>query len=303
MTPATAPEAPENQAVEVLADDDVERVTIELVGDLASYRPHGKVVVLEGLTENGFDCTVVRRLFPAFAQRVNLVSGGSKRRVRDLHSALKEAAESAGLWNRFFSIVDKDTERSLDLEPGTVEFSWDVYHVENFLLEPEAIRRACVSVSGAERFRTTEEVLSALQAIGARILDRIVLQLLQAEINDELVSGLSIGAPPDTADPAGDIWPSLQGSLERVGRIGRDLTREAIEERANAHRTRLRASLEDATWMKEFPGRMILNEFASRGLEHSVDASLLRNVILDKMVELQIEPPSMKAVIDEIAAR
>src|SRR5205823_3002152 len=49
MVPATAMDSGlDNQAAEVLADDDVERVTIDLVGDLASYRPHGKVVVLEG---------------------------------------------------------------------------------------------------------------------------------------------------------------------------------------------------------------------------------------------------------------
>ncbi|MEV6624956.1 AAA family ATPase [Amycolatopsis sp. NPDC051106] len=49
MIPAGSLEkSSQNQAVEVVADDDVERVAIELVGDLASYQPRGKVVVLEG---------------------------------------------------------------------------------------------------------------------------------------------------------------------------------------------------------------------------------------------------------------
>ncbi|GAC1603896.1 MAG: hypothetical protein NVS3B21_32770 [Acidimicrobiales bacterium] len=303
MTPATAPEAPENQAVEVLADDDVERVTIELVGDLASYRPHGKVVLLEGLTETGFDVTVVQRLFPAFARRVNLVGGGSKRRVRDLHAVLKEAADSAGLRNRFFSIVDKDTERALGLEPGTSEFSWDVYHIENYLLHPRAIRRACISVSGADQFESDDDVLRALREIADGILDRLVLQLLQADLNGELLSAVAVGAPSDSTDPARDIWPSLEGSLERVSRVGRELTRDALGARADAYRNHLRGSLADEEWMREFPGRLILNEFAKSGLERSVDASLFRNVILDKMVELQVEPPSMRAILEEIAAR
>jgi hypothetical protein len=259
MTPATAPESPTNQAVEVLAEDDVERVTIELVGDLASYRPHGKVVVLEGISENGFDVTVVRRLFPSFAQRVNLVSGGSKRRVRDLHAALKEAADAAGLRNRFFSIIDKDTERVLEILPGTVEFSWDVYHIENYLLCPDAILRACISLTGKPQFESDFSVLDLLHRIASDVVDRMVLNLLQGEINDQLVQQISLGAPPNTTDPAKDLWPSLQGSLERVATTAAALTRDVLHERADVHRARLRASLESDDWLAEFPGRLILN--------------------------------------------
>jgi hypothetical protein len=74
MVPATAADSTDNQAVEILKDDDVELVTIELVGDLASYRPHGKVVIFEGRSEDGFDVHMVQRLFPEFAQRVNLLA-------------------------------------------------------------------------------------------------------------------------------------------------------------------------------------------------------------------------------------
>jgi predicted ATP-dependent endonuclease of OLD family len=124
MVPATAADSMDNQAVEILKDDDVERVTIELVGDLASYRPHGKVVFLEGRSENGFDVNMVRRLFPEFAQRVNLVSGGNKLRVRDLYMALRDAASQAGIRNRFFAIVDKDSVAAKEINTGASEFTW-----------------------------------------------------------------------------------------------------------------------------------------------------------------------------------
>jgi predicted ATPase len=110
MVTAHALDGRENQAVEVVADDDVERVTIDLVGDLAAYRPYSKVVVLEGKTENGFDVTVVKRLFPDFARRVNLISGDHKQRVRDLYSVLSRADVQAGTRSRFFAIVDKDSD-------------------------------------------------------------------------------------------------------------------------------------------------------------------------------------------------
>src|SRR5579872_1112364 len=153
MVPATALTDGQNQALEVRADDDVERVTIELVGDLASYRPHGKVVILEGRTENGFDVNMVRRLFPDFARRVNLVSGGNKARVRDLYSALEEAAAQAGIKNRFFAVVDKDFSEQLSLKgAATCEFSWDVYHIENYLLDASCIRAATAALLGKDLF-------------------------------------------------------------------------------------------------------------------------------------------------------
>ena len=95
-----------NQASEVLLNDDIERVVVDLVGDLAAYRPHAKVVILEVANQDAFDEMFVRRLFPDFAKRVNLVSAGSKRRVRDLYAVLDDAITKAGVANRFFAIVD-----------------------------------------------------------------------------------------------------------------------------------------------------------------------------------------------------
>jgi hypothetical protein len=82
-----------NQASPVLLENDVERAVVDLVGDLAAYRPHAKVVILEGASVDGFDETLIRRLFPDFAKQVNLVSAESKKRVRDLYTALNISAE------------------------------------------------------------------------------------------------------------------------------------------------------------------------------------------------------------------
>jgi hypothetical protein len=41
-----------NQASEALSDDEVERIVVDLVCDLAAYGPHAKVMSLEGATES-----------------------------------------------------------------------------------------------------------------------------------------------------------------------------------------------------------------------------------------------------------
>lgn len=302
MVPATAADSIDNQAVEILKDDDVERVTIELVGDLASYRPHGKVVILEGRSENGFDVNMVRRLFPEFAQRVNLVSGGNKSRVRELYAALREAASQAGIRNRFFAIVNKHSAAAMEVNTGASEFTWDSYHIENYLLDPGSIRRASQTLlTGADHFSSDEGVLDALRNCARELVDSLVLERLQADINNVLISAISIGGPPDTTAPAKDLLPSIKGSVERVSTIGSGLTLDKLSQKAEVHRSDLQDALESAEWLKEFPGRRVLQRFADKHLSGKIDSLMFSNLVLDKMVERSVKPEPMKVILDQIA--
>ena len=143
MQGATTTQPGENQALAVQAEDELERAIIDLVGDLATYKPHAKVVILEGAVGE-FDRLMVSRLFPLFAQTVNLVSGGSKSRVRDLYGILSRAGAAAGVGDRFFAVVDKDSGRSQPSEAR--ELPWDRYHIENYLLEPRYVLAALRAV-------------------------------------------------------------------------------------------------------------------------------------------------------------
>ena len=302
MVLATAADSVDNQAVEILKDYDVERVTIELVGDLASYRPHGKVVILEGHSENGFDVNMVRRLFPEFVQRVNLVSGGNKSRVRDLYAALHEAASQANIRNRFFAVVDKDFAATVKIDAGASMFTWDSYHIENYLLDPGSIREAAETLlMGANPFNSDAEVLDALQGCARELVNSLVLERLQAEVNDEIVSAINIGGPPSTTAPARDLIPSITGSIKRVSTVGSSLTLDKLSEKAEAHRTVLQDALESAEWLQEFPGRLVLRRFAGEYLAGKIDPLMFSNLVLDKMVERSVKPEPMRIVLDQIA--
>jgi hypothetical protein len=302
MAPATAAGTMDNQAVEILTDDDVERVTIELVGDLASYRPHGKVVILEGRSENGFDVNMVRRLFPEFAQRVNLVSGGNKSRVRDLYATLRDAVSQANIRNRFFAIVDKDSEAAMKIDTRASEFTWDSYHIENYLLDPGSIRSALQTLlPSADPFSSDDEVLDALRDCARELVDRLVLERLQADVNGELVSAIDIGGPPDTTAPAADLLPSIEGSVRRISDAGARLTLDSLSEKAKVHQTVLQNALKSEKWLKEFPGRLVLRRFADKYLSGKIDSLMFSNLVLDKMVERSVKPEPMKVILDQIA--
>lgn len=303
MVSATAQEVGANQAVEVVADDDVERVTISLVGDLASYRPHGKVVILEGRAEHGFDVTMVKRLFPDFARRVNLVSGGHRQRVRDLYSALESAATQAGIRNRFFAVVDKDAFPERPASPSTAEFTWNAYHIENYLLDFGSIRAATNGLLGRVRFDDDEEVVSVLRECAEEILDRLVLERLQASVNERFLTAVAVKGPPDTKAPARDLLPSISASASRIGDLAEQLTIDTLECQAAEYRSVLATSLADDSWLKEFPGRLVLRRYADRVLGGKIDSMMFSNAVLDKMVEREVKPPGMQQILDEIAAR
>ncbi len=245
MVPASASAVSENQAVEVLVDDDVDRVTMDLVGDLASYRPHGKVVVLEGKVDNGFDVSMVRRLFPDFAKRVNLISGGHKRRVRDLYSVLRQSAVQSGTRNRFFAIVDKDSSPQGALDAGASEFSWDAYPIENYLLDAGCIRSALSTLSGEDVFGQNSLVLQSLKDCARELVDQLVMERLQAEVNTEFTQAISIKGSPTTSSPATDLEPSIAASRDRIVALARMLTTAELTNRDESYRNLLMKALDD----------------------------------------------------------
>ncbi|MFI4977491.1 MAG: AAA family ATPase [Solirubrobacterales bacterium] len=297
----TASSSEGNQASEVLLEDDVERAVVDLVGDLAAYRPHAKVVILEGKSEDGFDETFIRRLFPDFAKRVNLVSAGSKSRVRDLYAALNVAAEKVGMANRFFAIVDRDAEGFRTEQTAAEEFTWAVYHVENFLLDPAAIKAAASALAGKDLFGSEEAVMKALKAVAAEIAGALTVQKVQGEINDELIASIKIGASPDAPDIAREIQPSIASSLARIENKHDDYTLEKLQVRVASAIAEMEAFLADGEWVKRFPGRDVLKRFVANHLP-GVSYEPFRNLVMDNMALSQERPADMRTVLETILA-
>lgn len=295
----TASASQGNQAAEVLLNDDVERVVVDLVGDLAAYRPHAKVVILEGKSEDGFDELVIKRLFPEFAKRVNLVSAGPKRRVSGLYEALNRAAEKAGLGNRFFAIVDRDSEGFRPDATAPKDFAWDVYHVENFLLEPCAIRAATSSLIGSDPFVDESEVMDALKVSAGEIIHQLVLEQIRWEVNRDLVSAIDLGASPDSVDIAIGLRPSLEGSLSRISERGESYVDHKLQFRVDEITEELNEVLENGNWLKRFPGRLVLKRFVNNHLE-GVAYEPFRNLVMEKMAASSYRPENMDEVLNAI---
>jgi len=301
MTSANSTEG--NQASEVLLDDQMDRVIVDLVGDLAAYRPRAKVVILEGDVDDGFDVVVVSRLFPEFAKRVNLVSAGAKRRVTDLYELLATSAQQMNVENRFFAIVDRDAERDVSAPSGAQVFAWDTYHVENFLLDPLAVREAMASIDVKSKLNTDDKVLKALEKCARGLIDALVIERIRKEANREIVSAIKIGCSPRMkrgTTIGASMRKSIEGSVKRVNEREQKLSATDLDKRVAKARKDLEDAIESGAWQTEFPGREILKAFVSK---HVAGASYetFRNLVLDKMtLDQERRPAGMKAVLDQI---
>ncbi|WP_370617208.1 AAA family ATPase [Mumia qirimensis] len=301
MTPATAVgDVAENQAAEILADDQLDTAIVSLVGDLAMYRPNAKVAIFEGGGGSDFDVTVVTRLFPKFAQRVNCVSGGSKRRVRDLYGVLAETAKGAGLADKFYAIVDRDSDHERSgLEEGHA-LEWDAYHIENYFLSPTYLRRALVTLGSAGHFADDAAVASALEDTAREVVDTLVMEILRQDLNAEIRRAINLGGRPGDVDPVTAIEPALAGTWQRLADIRTALDTEQLRERIANYRESLEVSFEKQSWSVDMPGRSILKRFVDRYLDGKAEYSAFMGVVLDKMADDNYQPPGMLRVIEQI---
>lgn len=292
----------ENQLRPVTAGEDIERAVIDLVGDLAAYRPGAKVVIFEGGGNTDFDVTLTSTLFPDFAAAVNLISGTNKGRVRELHALLQRAGEEAELHARFYSVVDRDSDISPGDRPARA-LEWDVYHIENYLLDSTFIETALRDALGPKVALTDQgAVENALAECARDILGGLAARQLEDWANKQLVQCIRTGSDRGRASSVPSLRRAVEGSVSRLKKTSvKTLSAKALKKKEDEIRGILAESLRNAEWRRTFPGRALLSKFVSQhggGLSYEV----LRNLIIAKMRDADHRPPGMKRVIDEILA-
>lgn len=295
MAPASQTDGDRNQADQVNVKADIENAIFSLVGDLATYSPRSKIVLIEG-EDSEFDAKVISQLFPAFAGRVNLVSLGSKGNVRNSHEILERAASQGRLDARFYSIVDRDLDVD-NLVSSENQFNWDVYHIENFLLEPVFIVEALDSMSLGSIKMTKDEVMSQLKECAKETIRETTRILMRRKINSLMVGSISLSFDP-RLDNAEGFHGAVSRSFEKISEVANTyLSSEKISEIEAEIDGSLERALKSDDWLKEFRGRNILKKLADK---HAVKYITLRNLIVSGMRTSQFEPKNMKFVVEKI---
>jgi ABC-type iron transport system FetAB ATPase subunit len=301
MRVASSDDSAPNQTTQVFLDDEVERVTIDLVGDLATYQPHSRVVIFEGDGADGFDVNMVRRLFPAFARRTNLVSGGNKARVKSLYEFLEAASGQVATFSRFFAITDRDYDLDAPTEFGSNRFTWDRYHIENYLFDWPSVRAVVNSMRRSVVFESDDEVSAEMKLCASQLVQKLAMQLLQRDLNQAIVAMVHIKGDPNSADYADALYPSVSASIRRIGEALPLYTRDELRNMGERHLDSLNSSLEDDRWIADFPGREVLKLFVSQHV-NGIAYDPFVNLVLGRMAESGVQPDGMKSVLDDIAS-
>lgn len=288
-----------NQAVLVTAADQVERTIIDLVGDLAAYRPGAKIVVFEGGGDTDFDIRMTCSLFPRFQSAVNPLSSGNKRRVRDLYALLQKAREAGAVPGMFFSIVDGDSDPAFPSTAGR-QLSWDLYHIENYLLEPRYILRVLQELIPDGALTTIETVEGALLEAAKSSFNRLVSHRMRLVANTALVESLDLGFDPSSSNPADLLTEAIDRSRRRLDeKVSEELNASTLNAMSERFVAEYQSALEDGSWKRTFPGRAILSGFAG-SRQVGVRYEHLRDLIIARMRDDSFEPPGMKTVVDAI---
>ncbi|WP_342630605.1 AAA family ATPase [Marinobacter alkaliphilus] len=295
MQPAMQANNGNNQAEEINASAELESAIINLVGDLATYNPRSKIVLLEG-EDSEIDAKIISELFPNFSDRVNLVSLGSKKRVRNAHDFLEMAAEKGRLDARFFSIVDHDFDAD-ELISSERRFQWNVYHVENFLLVPKYIREALKSISLEEYTANDDEINRELIECAKETVDELIRIKMINIVNSKFIGAISLSFDPKKKNSVG-FNEAISRSYQRITDvIEGPLSSENLESLEDEIKESLLNALSSEEWKSVFRGRNILKKFCGkRGVSYEV----LRNVIVSRMRLDEYKPENMQDIIDSI---
>lgn len=273
----------------------------DLVGDLAAYRPDGTAILFEGGGDTDFDQSIVARLFANELSGVNLLSGSNKTRVEALHEVLNRAYSKGDLPIRFFAITDGDSEAS-DPPKGVRRFSWDVYHIENYLIEPLYVAEA-VNAIDPDRRLDEETALEGLRNSARTVVSRVLRHRMRDYINSHLVRSIDLNFDPAAEQISRVASAAAARSFERIKKVADEkLTEATLAERQEEWKSEIERAFGDGSWKKVLPGREILKAFVSdQRLPIPYDA--LRNLIVSRMVDSGYQPSGMRAVILEIVAQ
>jgi predicted ATPase len=301
MLPCGSESADISQLKPLTVSGDLDAVLADLVGDLAAYRPGGKGLIFEGGGDSDFDKTLAGSLFSEELRGINLISGTNKIRVKLLHEVLERAHASGAVPTKFYAIVDGDTDGPTEDTEAVNRYVWDVYHIENYLLEPEIIAHV-INTIDPSRNEEASSVLSGLEAAARNVVPSVLIHRIRSSTNSKLVRSISLGFSPNTLTVAHDLHEAVVRSMARMqADIAADLSEPSLFAAEQALRVNIEGSFADGTWIKKLPGRDILKQYVA-SLHVGVGYEVLRNLIVGRMVETGFRPAGMKEIIDKVAA-
>ena len=291
-----------NQITIVDANSALDKAMIDLVGDLATYSPDKKMVLLEG-EESEFDLKMIKKLFPEFQENVNLISVGSKNQVKNLHNLLVEANKKEQLNTKVFSIVDKDLDDELPDRPGG-KFHWNAYHIENYLLDEDYLTESINGLILENPPLNEEKILDFLIKCAKESVNNLIKVILEKTVYKETFKKISLGFDPNNKNISRETFDALKRSIDNISNIPNEEYLKKLKETEKQIREEFTQAFKDNSWKSKVRGRDVLTRLVSElnttFSGEKLSYKNLRNNVISIMAKREHKPEGMKKVIEEI---
>ncbi len=291
----------ENQLRKLNDDSEICSALINLVGDLATYFPRSKIIILEGGGSTEFDKKLLMMLFPKVSQKANIISGGSKNEVNKFYELLDDATNNSSLAAEVFSITDRDNETNNPLQKN--RFIWDVYHIENYLLNSKYISQVINSVNNDIDEISEADVSDYLKKCATEELTSLVVHEMQVYANENIMNCIDFQFDPNSDDISKDLLERIGTSYTRIHDVQKNvLSLEKLKEKEKLFKDSFNRDLESGNWKSTFKGRDVLKNFKKKHLP-GIPYKAFRNLIISFMEKDGFQPSGMKKVIEEILGK
>ena len=224
---------------------------------------------------------------------MNFIAGGNRTGVEGLHRSLE--AQEGGVRIKIYSIVDRD-KRPADRKGGR-RFEWNVYHIENYLLEETYIAEVLEDSTIQDlKLRNAREVGEELRRIAQGQVRKLVREHMNEYVNRVLVTKIVLN-PEREETLSAELREQAVISAKGVEEAVRDeLTEEKIEQIRREKESELERAWETEEWKRMLRGRDILKEFGGlhcQGLPYE----RLRDMIVNRMQHRGYQPSGMRDIL------
>lgn len=285
-----------NQITRISQTSEFDRVCIELIGDIANYRPDQPVLIVEG--QQQFDILMLRRLFFETLKGVNILEAGGKDQVLQRLASLRDSAQRSGQTKTILCITDSDSDKSGDESKG--HYQWSAYHIENYLLEPKYIGLAIDSITAKPPGTTSLHYVRQLvrkckDEAASEIGRRTVVRKLKSRLNRHL--RLNPGSANEGL-AASDLRRQLEECRRDIdAEFVSVIEGDTLERQLTRQQNETAKIQEQESTPETLPGRDVLKRIAVKATPNG-NYETLRNAILNEMGRDDFQPHGMKAVLD-----
>ncbi len=249
-----------SQLTKSVTDTERYRAIAEVMGTSGLLAIHRKVVFIEG-TNTSLDIEMFEQFFPPSEWNVNFVPSGPSSNVNAVADKIANLLETPSGFHEYYCIIDGDSTPSITSPAkGDRLFRLPVYHIENYLLDPDRIFAIAKTILGR---RCPFTSASGVEDILLELVrsDDHVSALARSGLNDKVQEVARAARSAILAQTSTPSFPSYA----------------AIEDEM---RLSVEASTKNGAWRNLCKGRDILRGFAGKiGIKYE----LLRNLLISSM--------------------